>query len=427
MIPQELAVVPGMTVAENMFRNREPGRLGFVDGPAMIAHAGAILRELDLDIDPELPIGRLGIAQQQLTEIAKALSRRARVLILDEPTASITQAEADRLFLRLRALRDAGCLCLYISHRIDEVTALADRVIVLRDGTLAADRAIAGVGHAELVGLMLGRAVSEVYPERAAKVTDRELLRVEGLTVRDPRVPGRLLVEDAHLALRTGEIVGIFGLVGAGRTELVTTLFGASPGPVSGRILVEGSELLPRSPRDAIAVGLALVTEDRFGQGFIPEFGVARNITLAALSTLASRGTIDAEREERTGARIAADLRVRARSLDQAVRTLSGGNQQKVVLGKWLATAPRVLLLDEPTRGIDVGAKVDLYHVLADLAASGLGVLFVSSEVEEVRGLADRVLVMYRGRIVAELPASASEEELLRLATGASGAPGAAA
>lgn len=418
IIPQELAVVPEMTVAENLFRNREPGRFGVIDIPRMRAEAGRILTEFDIDAAPEAKMRDLGIARQQLVEIAKALSKAARIVILDEPTAPLTLSEADLLFGRLRELRSRGFLCLYISHRLDEVLGLADRTVVLRDGEMKGERSRAEATHDGIVRLMLGRSAGDIFPD-AHRTPGPEAFRVDHLVVNDPVIPSRNLVDDISLTVREGEIVGIFGLVGAGRTELAMSLFGKAPGPTTGRIVVHGAEVKVGSTRDAIRAGIALVTEDRKRFGLVPDMGVRSNLSLAGLSTVARRGLIESRREAALAGAIAQRLGIRARSLEMPARRLSGGNQQKVVLGKWLITGPRVLILDEPTRGVDVGSKAEIYRQLEQLAEGGLGVLLISSELPEVIGMSDRILVMAKGRIVGERSrAQATEDQLLSLATG---------
>ena len=418
IIPQELAVVPEMTVAENLFRNREPGRFGVIDVPRMRAEAGRILAEFGIDSAPDAKMNSLGIARQQLVEIAKALSKAAGILILDEPTAPLTLTEADLLFDRLRDLRSRGYLCLYISHRLDEVLGLADRTIVLRDGQLTGERVRAASTHDEIVRLMLGRSASDIFPV-ARRTLGPEALRVDHLVVTDPIVPHRRLVDDVSLIVRTGEIVGVFGLVGAGRTELAMSLFGKAPGPIAGRVLVHGQEVKLGSTRDAIRAGIALVTEDRKRFGLVPEMGVRSNLSLAGLSRVARHGLIEPQREAALAGAMIERLNIKARSVDMPARRLSGGNQQKVVLGKWLVTGPRVLILDEPTRGVDIGSKAEIYRHLEQLAEGGLGVLLISSELPEVLGMSDRILVMAKGRIVGERTRSdVTEDGVLSLATG---------
>jgi D-xylose transport system ATP-binding protein len=418
IIPQELAVVPEMTVAENLFRNREPGRFGLIDVPRMRAEAARILSEFGIDAAPDAKMRGLGIARQQLVEIAKALSKAARIVILDEPTAPLTLTEADRLFGRLRELRSRNHLCLYISHRLDEVLGLADRTIVLRDGALAGERSKAEATHDEIVRLMLGRSAGDIFP-KARRTPGRDALRVDHLVVTDPVIESRRLVDDVSLAVRAGEIVGIFGLVGAGRTELAMSLFGKPPGPMAGRIVVDGVDVKLGSTRNAIRAGIALVTEDRKRFGLVPDMGVRSNLSLAGLSTVARHGLIEPQREAALAGSVAKQLSIRARSLEMPARRLSGGNQQKVVLGKWLVTEPRVLILDEPTRGVDVGAKGEIYRQLEQLAENGFAVLLISSELPEVIGMCDRILVMAKGRIVGERASSeATEDQLLWLATG---------
>jgi len=415
LIHQELNLADNLDLAGNIFLGREPRRAGFLSQAAMHREAAGWLRMVGLDVDPATPLADLPIGRQQLVEIAKALSTRARLLIMDEPTSSLSAHETETLFRVVKQLRSQGVSVLWISHRLGEVTELADRVVVLRDGRNAGE--IAGrsaIDHDTMIRMMVGRDIDRLA-RRPSHRAGSVALAVEGL--RTSAWPAHPLT----LTLRAGEIVGIAGLVGAGRTELLTTLFGVTP-PLAGSITVAGRPLLARSPRDAIRAGIALVPEDRKQQGLILEMAVRENMSLASLATTSRAGFVGFAAERRLAAEMIARLRIKTPGDRQAVELLSGGNQQKVVLAKWLALRPRVLLLDEPTRGIDVGAKAEIYDLVHRLAGEGLAILFVSSEMEEILSLADRVIVMHEGKLAGELGREAlTEENVMRLAAGAGG------
>ncbi|MFC7329658.1 sugar ABC transporter ATP-binding protein [Marinactinospora rubrisoli] len=411
VIYQEPLLFPDLSVAENIFMGRQPlGRFRRIDRRALRERTRALFARLGVRIDPDRPARGLSIADQQLVEIAKALSRDARVLVMDEPTAALSGVEVQRLFTVARSLRDSGTPILFISHRFDEVFALCDRVTVLRDGGHVSTDPAADLDVDTLVRRMVGRDLGDLFPRRTAEPGD-VLLEVEGLTRTG-------VFADVGFSVRVGEIVALAGLVGAGRSEVVRAVFGIDRHD-SGTVRVAGRRLPPGCPAAAMAAGLALVPEDRRQQGLVMELSVRRNATLTLRRAL-SRGGLLLGSAERAAARTWTErLRVKAGGLDDAVSTLSGGNQQKVVLAKWLATAPRVLIVDEPTRGIDVGTKAEVHRLLADLAGRGLAVLMVSSELPEVLGMADRVLVMHEGRLTAELPrGAATEESVMRAATG---------
>ena len=408
-IYQEFNLVPELTVAENIFLGRQPRRFGLVDRRRMNAAAAELLDRIGVDVHPQQRVRELGIARRQMVEITKALSLNARTLIMDEPTAVLTSEEVDRLFGIVRDLRDGGVGIVFITHHLEEIAALSDRVTVLRDGRSVA-QVPADTPRDELVRLMVGRSIEQQYPrERPAAGTP--LLRVEGLTR-----PGAF--QDVSFEVRAGEVVGMAGLVGAGRTEVARAVFGADP-YASGTVEVHGKPLPPRDVGAAMAAGLGLVPEDRKGQGLVLDASVQENLGLVMLGLGRSTkaGFVDRTKQREQAAGIAGQLRVRMSGLGQRVGTLSGGNQQKIVIGKWLLAEAKVLILDEPTRGIDVGAKVEIYQLINALTAAGHGVLMISSDLPEVLGMSDRVVVMAQGRIAGQLPAEqATQDAVMALA-----------
>ncbi len=402
LIAQELALVPELSVAENLMLGREPLRHGFIRWDVVRSEARRVLDLVGLAVDPDRPVKQLGIGQQQMVEIAKALAKRAEVLVLDEPTAALTEADARRLLAFLGELRSRGVSSIYISHRLEEVFEIADRITVLRDGKSVATHPKAGLTTDRVISLMVGREVTNLYPRHAARPGEL-LLGVEGWTVGDPANPGRFVLEDVHFEVLAGEVLGIAGLMGAGRTALVASLFGAARSDVSGRLTLGGRSPRPpfRSPEQAIAAGLALVSEDRKRYGLVLEAPIVDNLTLVTLRQFVRRGLLAHPSREREARAQFDSLRIKAPGLAAIVNNLSGGNQQKVVLGKWLMARPRVLFLDEPTRGIDVGAKAEIYQLISRLAAEGMGVVLVSSDLPELLGLSHRVLVLSQGRQTA--------------------------
>ena len=411
LIHQELNLADNLDVAANIFLGRELLRAGFMDTRGMRREARQFLDAVGLDVDPATLVRTLPIGRQQLVEIAKALSVNARVLIMDEPTSSLSSREAENLFKVIHGLRRRGVSIVYISHRLGEVKELADRVTVLRDGENAGDLGREEINHARMVKLMVGRDLSQFYPHEPRE-PGRIALDVRGVrTLAHPR-------HEVSFSARAGEIVGIAGLVGAGRTELLETIFGVTPA-LGGSVRMGETEITPQSPLDAISAGLALVPEDRKQRGLVLGMSVRENVSLASLRRDQRHGMLNRRREAELSAQMIADLGIRTPHDRQAAQFLSGGNQQKVVLGKWLALKPRVLLLDEPTRGIDVGAKQEIYRLMEQLAGQGVAIVFVSSEMEEILGMSDRALVMHEGRIAGELArAQLSEEAVMRLATG---------
>jgi rhamnose transport system ATP-binding protein len=397
VVHQECLVFDQLTVAENLFVNAYPARRGMIDWRELRTRADAALRELGADFTANTPVAALSIAQKHVVQIARALVNESRVLILDEPTASLSQRECTELFRISRKLRDAGCALLFITHKFDEIFALADRYAVFRDGASVGEGSLASTDRDALIRLMVGRPVEQLFPKQQAMLGD-ELLRVAGLG-RDGQF------EDISFSLRRGEILGIYGLVGAGRTELAQVLFGAE-----------------QADRGSVACGvdIALVPEDRQGQGSILPFSIAANIALPNLAALAPRGWLRARDEHELARHWIQALGIKAQGPSQAVQNLSGGNQQKVVISKWLARKPGVLILDEPTKGIDVGAKAAVHAVTSEFAAAGNGVILISSELPEIIAMSDRVLVMRRGRLTGEFArADASSENLLRAASDA--------
>jgi ribose transport system ATP-binding protein len=418
IIHQELNLIPELTVAENIFLGREPRTgAGLLDVTRMEQESRSLLNRLNLAIPPDRPVKWLRVGEQQLVEVAKALSLDARLLILDEPTSALSQAEIDRLFTVIAALKDHGVTMIYISHKFDEIFRIADRVTVLRDGECIGTRSIAEADQQSLIRMMVGRSLSDLFPKEVATVGE-EALRVEHLDLLPGRGGGRTL-SDISFTLRRGEILGIAGLMGAGRTELLETLYGVhSAQRVHGRIEIAGQEQRITSPRDAIRAGLAFVTEDRKTQSLILKLSVAHNLTLAALHRFLRFNVVKSREENDAVERSIEQLRIKTPSSNIDVDKLSGGNQQKVALAKCLLTRPRVLLLDEPTRGIDIGAKVEIYGLISRLAQEGAAVVIASSELLELLAMCDRIIVLCEGRLTAELSRSeATQERIMEAAT----------
>ena len=395
VIYQELALIGGMTVAENVFLGVEPRRGALIDWHKMYADTRRLLDEYDLALDPTARVADLGIGQQQLVEIVKALAKDSTILLLDEPTAALTAAEVERLLGIVARLRERGITCVYISHKLDEVFAIADRITVLRDGEGVCTLAIATTGKDEVIRHMVGREIVDFYPRRAG-ATGAALLEVEELFV---AAGGVEVLQDISLELRAGEVLGLGGLMGAGRSELLMHILGAYGTRTAGQVRVGGRALEGHSPADAIAEGLVLVSEDRKRYGLLLDNSIGFNLSLASLGQFSGRMLIDAHREIDRNQLFFDSLGIRANGQEAVVGSLSGGNQQKVVLGKALMTEPQVILLDEPTRGIDVGAKVEVYELVNRLTAEGKAVLLVSSELPELMGMSDRMVILSNGRI----------------------------
>ncbi|ABF39909.1 monosaccharide ABC transporter ATP-binding protein, CUT2 family [Candidatus Koribacter versatilis Ellin345] len=415
---QELSLVPELSIAENIFLGRLQASGPFVRWSDVHKTARVLLDSLGVDLPTERLVRDLGIGQQQLVEIAKALSHNARILILDEPTAALNEAESQTLFDILGALRGRGLGLIYISHRLDEVLALADRITILRDGRTIATKLRGDVNRQQMISLMVGRDIQQVFPE-PQRAAGKVALELRDLTVKHPTLPNRNVLTNVSLQVRAGEVVGLAGLMGSGRTALLNVLFGSFPEHGTGSILVEGEDVALTQPADAIAHNIAFVTEDRKRLGLSLDHSVQSNMSLVALKGFAKASVLDQVSEVARVEQTMKDLRVKANSPETVVGTLSGGNQQKVVLGKWLMKNPKILLLDEPTRGIDVGAKQEIYSRIDELAHRGLALLVVSSELEELRGICDRILVLHEGRVRGELKrAEATPEKIMSLATG---------
>ena len=408
LVYQEFTLVPELTVADNVFLGRERSRV-FLRRAEMHRAAQAVLDELGVRLEASAPVRGLSVAHQQMVEIARALVSEARVLILDEPSATLSAVEVERLFAVLRRLRARGLGIIYISHRLEEIFAIADRVTVLRDGRVVASAPAAGLDRVQLIRWMVGREVSEEFPPRTPTIGETVL------DVRHLTAPPRFA--DVSFAVRQGEIVGLAGLVGAGRTSAALALAGALQ--ADGETRIAGKPARFRSPADAIAGGLSYVTEDRKGRGLFPQMATDANMTLTYLRQFAPTGLLSLARERAAASKLARQVDLRAASLAQPAATLSGGNQQKALLARYLLKPPAILILDEPTRGVDVGARAEIYGLMNRLTADGLAILMISSELPEVLGMADRIVVMREGRTTGELArAEASPERVMALATG---------
>ena len=417
VIYQELALVDELTVGENLFLGCEPRRGALIDWDRIWRDARTLLARVGLDLSPDTPVGDLGVGSKQLVEIAKALGKNARVLILDEPTAALAEREVETLLNLLRELRRRGIACIYISHKLDEVFAVADRITVLRDGATITTLVSAATNKNEVIRAMVGREITELFPRHASHPGE-VLLAVNGLSAAATKGgPARL--QHISFDVRAGEVLGIGGLMGAGRTELLMHLFGAWGVRLNGRVQLGGQPFDAASPVAALAAGLVLASEDRKRYGLILAESIGFNLSLSSITRLRRGALIDEEREAHANQGLFTSLRVKAPSLETAVGTLSGGNQQKVVLGKALMTEPRVVLLDEPTRGIDVGAKLEVYTLVNELTAQGKAVVLVSSELPELLGMSDRILMLHDGRVGgAFTKAEATPERLLAAAMG---------
>lgn len=421
IIHQELALVPHLSVAENIFLGNETrGAGGLINWNETNSRAAELLERVGLNENPTTPVGQLGVGKQQLVEIAKALSKDVRLLILDEPTAALNDTDSEHLLGLLRQLNAQGITCIMISHKLNEIADIADRTTVIRDGRTieSLDMASPEATQDRIIRSMVGRDLEHRYPERTPKIGE-EVLRVEDWTVHHPTQAGRVVVDSASFDVRAGEVIGIAGLMGAGRTELAMSLFGRSYGrDISGRVFLHGKEIKVRTVSEAIDNGIAYVSEDRkrFGLNLIEN--IRRNISAAGLRRLAPRGWVDANEELKVAEEYRSNLNIKTPSVLATVGNLSGGNQQKVALSKWLYTEPEVLILDEPTRGIDVGAKYEIYTIINRMVAAGKAVIVISSELPELLGICDRVYTLAFGRITGQLPVEqATQEKLMALMT----------
>jgi D-xylose transport system ATP-binding protein len=417
LIHQEQMLVKHLTVAENIFLGDEPTRFGFVDWNGMINSARQLADEFHIDVDVRTELAHLGMAKQQIIEIVKALRKTSTILILDEPTSALAKHEAEQLFSILRNQKARGTAIIYISHRLEEVFGLADRITVLRDGKLAGSGLVPEWTRETLVKAMVGRELREVYPVTRSH-TGAVALEVQHLSVADPEIKGRKILEDISFSVCEGEVLGIAGLMGAGRTEILSTLFGKPPGIVcGGQICIDGNPVQMSSPEDAIKYGLAFIPEDRMNLGLVLDLSVVGNLSLVHLKQFCKFGFIDNIEEFQKCSGLFGRLGIRSHSMDMRVGSLSGGNQQKVVFGKWLLRKPKLLLLDEPTRGVDIGAKVEIHNIINDLKREGVAIIIVSSELPEVLEMSDRIIVLRRGRVAGEFPRSqATQEGIMELA-----------
>jgi ABC-type sugar transport system ATPase subunit len=418
VVYQELSLLPDLSVAENLLMGRLPAHRGITRPGELRRQARSMLARVGLtDLDPNAEVASLSLANRQLVEIAKVLGLNPRVIIFDEPTTALSESETAALLGRIKELRDQGHAIMYVSHHLEEMFDIGDRVTILRDGKFAASGPMSDYDHDSLIATMVGRKIESLYPASKRTIGEPRLV-IKGLVPAGSEYP-------IDLTVRAGEIVGIAGLLGSGRTELLRAIFGADP-VSAGTVEVDGRRVAPGSPRRAVQAGLGLLTEDRKTLGLLLELTIRENTSIAQLPQIARFWTVDKGAERKTVNTYLGNLRLRAKSWEQPVSSLSGGNQQKVLLARWLATKAKVLLFDEPTKGVDVGAKSEIYTVIGDLAAEGLGVIVVSSYLPEVLGLADRVLVMREGGVAGELPAAdATEEDVLHLAS--VGSPAAAA
>ncbi len=418
IIFQEFSLVKELTVGENIFLGREPSRFGIINWTELFHKASELLHDLHLPIDPRIKADSLGIGQQQLVEIAKALSKDAKILVLDEPTAALTESEVETLFAILKKLLVRGVGMIYISHKLDEVFKMSDRITVLRDGKTVATHVAAETDKDKVITAMVGREVSDIFP-----VPDHEhgqfALSIKNLTAYSAEIPDKKVVENVSFEVRKREVLGIAGLMGAGRSELLMAIFGAWQGKYSSEIEIDGKPASITSPAEAIANGIGFVTEDRKRYGLILDQTILDNITLVDLRSISGRFLTNRTRETVAAKDAMASLRIKANSPLAVTGTLSGGNQQKVVLGKWLLTNPKILFLDEPTRGIDVGAKQEIYAEINKLAKEGMAIVLVSSELPELLGLSDRIIVLHKGRLTGEfMRREATPKRVMAAATG---------
>lgn len=414
VIYQELNLMPAMSVTENIFVGNEIMKNGLVDKKAMRSAAIGIFRDMGIELDVDAKVGSLSIAYQQMVEIAKSISRELKVLVMDEPTSSLSNKEVDQMFRVVRKLTARGIAIVYISHRLEEIDNFADQITILRDGELVKSMPAEGVTHDDIIRYMIGRELAlDYYPDRSDVSYGEEVLRVEGLSLNQ-------YVKDVSFSIRKGEILGLAGLVGSGRTTVARGIFGASPLD-NGSVFVEGKKISARSPVDAIKAGIVMAPEDRKKEGALLAMSCRHNISFPSINIgiLTKLGIINRKMEEEISEKQIKSLRIKTPSQNQKARLLSGGNQQKLVIGKWIATSPKVLIFDEPTRGIDVGAKHEIYEIMDQMARNGAAILVISSEMPELIGVSDRIVCMYEGRVIGELTREQAEQErIMRLCSG---------
>ena len=418
IVYQELTLVPGMTVGENIFLGKEPVENGSINWDKLYAETREILTKYKLDVSPQALVKNLGVGKMQMVEIAKALSENAKILILDEPTSALSKAEIDKLMEILETLKSHGVTCIYITHKLEEFFRITDTVTILRDGKAITTRPTVTLNQESLVQNMVGREMKERFP-KGNRQPGEVILKAENLQAVDPNEPSQKVLSGVSFDLKRGEILGIAGLMGSGRTELVTTIFGEYGKLTAGTIQLDGKPIQIKSARDAMKVGISLVPEDRKGQGLVLIQAILRNISLANLDQFSGFFRIDQDAELAAATQQGKNLAIKASSLQAPVSSLSGGNQQKVVIAKWLLTQPKILIMDDPTRGVDVGAKYEIYKLMNELAENGVSIIMISSDLEEVLGMSDRIVVMHAGRSNGTLDISeATQEKIMALATG---------
>ena len=420
IIYQELALVPEMTIYENIFLGNEIKKNSIIDWNETILKSEEVLKRVKLNVNPEIKVKELGIGKQQLVEIAKAFSKDVKLLVLDEPTAALNEDDSENLLNLLKELKEEGITSIMISHKLKEVLSIADTVTVIRDGqTICSLDAEKGqVTETALIKNMVGREIEDIYPKRTKGKFEEEVLQIKNWTVYDPTI-GRKILKEINFNVKRGEVIGIAGLMGAGRTELALSIFGNPRDyKINGELILHGQPKVLKHPSEAIRAGIAYVTEDRKSEGLILIQDIKENISLANISTLAFKGIIDENKEINIANQYKDDLTIKAPSIEQLVGNLSGGNQQKVSLGKWLFTKPNILILDEPTRGIDVGAKYEIYTIMNRLVDEGMSIIMISSELSEILGMSDRIYVVAHGQITGELDViNATQDKIMELAT----------
>jgi ABC-type sugar transport system ATPase subunit len=418
-IHQEMSMVNPMSVADNIFLGRERTKKGiWMDYRAQVKKAKELLDQLNLDVNLSRPVEDYPLSMRQMFEIAKALAYETKILIMDEPTSALSEMEASQLFGIIGELKKIGKAIIYITHRLEEIYEIGDRITVLRDGKHVGTSTADSLAPDELIQWMVGRTISQQFPERSSEV-GKERLRLENIYIPDPSGSKRWAVEDVSLEVKEGEILGLAGLQGSGKSELLNGLFGTYGKTVQGEILLDERPLKVRSPKNSIESGIVLLTNNRKDTGIIPEMDIVQNITVASLESFSVMGWMQNQKEEQAAQKLASDLDIRAHSLGQEIVTLSGGNQQKVMLARWLETKPKLLLLDEPTRGVDVSAKHDIYELMNDWTSLGLSILLITSELPELLAMSDRIVVMFRGRIAADFSADdATQENIIQAAMG---------
>ncbi|HJV16521.1 MAG TPA: sugar ABC transporter ATP-binding protein [Bacillales bacterium] len=412
VIHQELNIIPTLTVYENMFLGKEltVGRFGFTKDKEMKLKTKEYLNRLGIDLDPNVEAGKLSVGQQQMIEIARAVAANTEVLIMDEPTAALTDREIEALFKVISSLKEQGVAIVYVSHRMEEIFQICDRISVLRDGQFIGVKEVPTTNFDEIVKLMVGRQLGERFPERDTNI-GVERFKVENLTSKGS-------FENIHFSVNQGEVIGVAGLMGAGRTEIMQAIFGYRHLD-SGKIFIDGKEVTIKTPHDAIKTGIAFVTEDRKSQGLILDLSVRENFSITNLDKISAKSLISSQKEVSMVDEMIEKLRVKTSGRELIVKSLSGGNQQKIVIGKWLGMNPKILILDEPTRGVDVGAKKEIYQLINDLTKQGVAIIMVSSELPEILGMSDRILVIHEGKLAGVLDKSdASQEKIMQFATG---------